>query len=253
MKIPSTWRKRRSLLSGSPGKRVYAVGDVHGRLDLLQELVGLIEDDNAGRSEKDVRLVFLGDVIDRGRDSRGVIDYLRHDVARSFQCHFVMGNHEEILVRALSNEPRLILPWLHQGGYAFAESYGIPKRELEGVHQLDVLSMLRASVPEDDIRFLADFLDYIRFGSYIFVHAGIRPGVPLSRQRPADMHWIREPFLSSRKDPGFIVVHGHTVSREIVVWPNRICLDTGAYCNHKLSAMMICEGERAFIQADSAN
>jgi serine/threonine protein phosphatase 1 len=249
MKIPSTWRGRQSSSSGSPGKRVYAVGDVHGRLDLLQELVGLIEDDNAGRPEMDVRLIFLGDVIDRGPDSRGVLDYLRHDVARRFQCHFVMGNHEEILVRALSNEPRLVLPWLHQGGYAFAESYGIPRNELEGVHQLDVLAMLRASVPEDDIGFLADFLDYIRFGSYIFVHAGIRPGLPLARQRPADMHWIREPFLSSRKNQGFIVVHGHTVNREIVVRPNRICLDTGAYRNNKLSAMMIDGDERIFIQA----
>ena len=251
--FPFDLLKRSSSPSGSPGKRAYAIGDIHGCFDLLLDLVAQIEDDNARRAPKELALVFLGDLIDRGPSSRSVVQFLRDELSVRHTCHFIAGNHEEILVRALSGETQLIRPWLQQGGLACAESYGVQSRELRDLDEFELREVLLSAIPSDDIQFMSGFHDYVRFGDYLFVHAGIRPGIPFEHQTPQDMRWIREPFLRSRIDHGLVVVHGHTISREVDTCANRIGLDTGAYRSGVLSALMIDGQTRHILQTCSAD
>lgn len=225
--------------SGKQGERVYAIGDVHGCLDRLKSLLQTLKTDHDYRDEAKTYLVFLGDLIDRGPDSKGVVE-LAMDLPYTFaEPLFIMGNHEEMLVRGLTGEPHLLRNWLIYGGYACAESYDIPRKNLVGQEPEILEYQLRAAIPRKHVEFLSSFLDYIQFGDYLFTHAGIRPEVPLERQESKDLRWIREPFLSYRGDHGVMVVHGHTISDDIEVKHNRIGLDTGAYKTGRLSAVCI--------------
>ncbi|MEG3089578.1 metallophosphoesterase [Sphingomonas sp. PB4P5] len=225
--------------AGPEGQRVYAVGDIHGQLDLLDDLLAQIEDDILARPVPTIGIVFLGDLIDRGPDSAGVVERLctlRHFPAKAL---FLMGNHEEVLLRVLNAEPGLAYDWLGYGGDTCAESYGVPAAALQAMSEQRIAEQLRAAIPQRHIAFLEGFGDTFRFGGYLLVHAGMRPGVPIEQQQPQDLRWIRQPFLSDGHDHGCMVVHGHTISDGVDRRTNRIGIDTGAYRTGILTAAVI--------------
>lgn len=231
-----------------PGYRVYAIGDIHGRLDLLDDALARIEADNDGRGPAQVILVFLGDLIDRGPSSAQVIERARTYRRPGFRTVFVSGNHEEVLLRLLRGESQFLHDWLRFGGAECARSYGISSTALKRTDPGRAVEVLREKIPKQDQEFLESFVDTFRIGSYLFVHAGVRPGVPLPEQKQSDLRWIRQPFLENEDDHGFIVVHGHTIADQIDVRDNRIGLDTGAYRTGVLTAMGLEGRERWFLQ-----
>lgn len=232
---------------GPDGYRAYAVGDVHGRLDLLDQLLAKVEADIKGRRHAQNMIVFLGDLIDRGPQSAQVIERLRtwkpHDATTIFLC----GNHEEVLLRVLAGEPTILADWLKFGGVECLASYGLSATGLGEQGELAALAAVKAAIPADHQTFLASFADTFRFGDYLFVHAGIRPGLDVSAQEQKDLRWIRHPFLDDVTDHGFVVVHGHTISEAVQERANRIGIDTGAYRSGILTAMAIEGGRRWFL------
>ena len=219
------------------GWRGYAVGDIHGRVDLLDRLLADIERDNEARGPRRTLLVFLGDLIDRGPNSNEVVERLRTYRRPGIETAFIAGNHEEVLLRLLAGERGLMRHWLKFGGGECLHSYGLDPVALDLLGETKALAQLREAFPSHHENFLAGFADTVRFGDYLFVHAGIRPMVDLSLQRQSDLRWIRDPFLSDQGDHGVMVVHGHTISDRIVERPNRIGIDTGAYRTGVLSAI----------------
>lgn len=203
---------------------VFAVGDVHGRLDLLLPLVEFGERD-AARLGRPAVFVFLGDYVDRGPFSKGVVDFLMAGPRRPDDRWICLrGNHEELMLDGLSGSPR---DWLRNGGHETLESYG---HEVPSAH-VDWMASLPFS-HEDEAR--------------IFVHAGLKPGVPLPDQRPEDLTWIRREFLESDHDFGKLVVHGHTPARDYQSEPNRVGIDTGAYSTGRLTMAVFEEPTRDF-------
>ncbi len=231
-----------------PGYRVYALGDIHGRLDLLDHALARIHADIESRAEAQNIIVFLGDLIDRGPDSARVVDRARTYRRTGVRTVFLAGNHEEVLLRLLRGESQFLRDWLRFGGAECARSYGIDPSALQNMHPDRAVATLWAKIPEQHRSFLQSFVDTFRIGSYLFVHAGVRPGVPLPEQTQADLRWIREPFLNNDDDHGFIVVHGHTIADEVDVRANRIGLDTGAYRSGVLTAMGLEGADRWFLQ-----
>lgn len=232
------------------GYRVYAIGDIHGRLDLLDDTLARIEADNEGRPHARNIVVFLGDLIDRGPSSAQVIERARTYRRPGLRTVFIIGNHEEVLLRLLRGESRFVRDWLKFGGAECARSYGISSTALKRMDPGQAVKVLRHKIPKQDQEFLESFVDTFRIGSYLFVHAGVRPGVPLPEQKQSDLRWIRHPFLHSDDDHGFIVVHGHTIADQIDVRDNRIGLDTGAYRTGVLTAMGLEGHERWFLQTE---
>jgi serine/threonine protein phosphatase 1 len=235
--------------SGGPkGQRAYAVGDIHGRLDLLDELLGKISADNLSRPQARTTIIFLGDLIDRGPQSAEVVERLRKCRPPFARTIFLMGNHEEVLLRILEGETDILPDWMRFGGAECVRSYGIDPVELQCRDRASALKLLRRAIPKEHVKFLGSFADTASFGQYVFTHAGIRPGVPLGDQTPQDLRWIRSPFLEDETDHGSIVVHGHTISRDIEIRDNRIGIDTGAYSTGVLSAIGVEGDKRWFIQ-----
>lgn len=233
-----------------PGQRVYAIGDVHGRFDLLQDLIARIAADNAGRAPTEVHVVMLGDLIDRGPQSREIVDYFLKGAPGFASWHFIMGNHEEMLLKLIDNPDSSLMPqFLRFGGRETFESYGAPQRVLDtpDLYSPDTLPFY---VPEEHRAFMRKMEDGILVGDYFFTHAGIRPGVPLDQQEHQDLRWIRKGFLESEADHGMIVIHGHTVLDEVEIRPNRIGIDTGAYASGRLTALGLEGTERWFIQTE---
>lgn len=242
-------RKRSRLPQGPAGCRAYAIGDVHGRLDLLGPLLGQIEEDSAGRPTARTLVVFLGDLVDRGPDSAGVLDFLRHYHPPTIEPVFLFGNHEEVMLRVLGGERGGLLDrWLRYGGAETLASYGLPATAIRDLPEREALQLVVEAVPPAHVAFLETFADTFSFGDYLMVHAGLRPGVPLHSQTQEDLHWIWEPFLSDGRDHGQVVVHGHTIVDEVDERPNRMALDTGAYRSGLLTAVGIQNGERWFLQ-----
>lgn len=224
---------------GAAGYRAYVVGDIHGRFDLLEELLAKIHAELQHRPATKTLLVFVGDLIDRGPSSAQVVERLRTYRRDRIRPVFLLGNHEEVLLRIVGGDATLIPGWLKFGGLQCLESYGVEAAQIEASSNDQLVELIRQAVPDNHIEFLRSFADSCRFGDYLFVHAGIRPGVELEQQRQTDLRWIREPFLSDRADHGFIVVHGHTISNEVDEQPNRIGIDTGAYRTGELTALAI--------------
>jgi serine/threonine protein phosphatase 1 len=231
--------RRESGPAGARGYRAYVVGDIHGRLDLLEELLGKIHEDIARRRPRKNLIVFVGDLIDRGPGSAQVVERLRTYRHKGVRPVFLLGNHEEVLLRILSGETDLITKWRWFGGSECLSSYGVDAAKLAGLSDEEALEIVRDAIPKTHVEFLETFDDSCRFGDYLFVHAGIRPGVEVDQQRQADLRWIREPFLFDDTDHGFVVVHGHTIRPEVEVRPNRIGIDTGAYRTGILTALAI--------------
>lgn len=233
------------------GTRVFAIGDVHGRLDLLELLLSQIDAERRSAPREREYIVFLGDLIDRGPDSRGVIELLMRSRRFLPNAVFLAGNHEEMLLKILDGEEARIPEWLRYGGHEFVESYGIDPYELTEIHPLEAASRIRNAVPAEHLQFIEDFADSFRVGDYLFVHAGIRPGVPVHEQTVSDLHWIRDDFLDSPAKFGFVVVHGHTISPTPEERHNRIGIDTGAYVSGNLTALCLDGSERRFITASA--
>ncbi len=231
------------LASVPPGTRVYAVGDVHGAAPALARLLDRIREDAGGAAGMRRVLVLLGDYVDRGLESRRVIDLLLDDPAPGFETRFLRGNHDAWLL-AFLDDPALGLDWLDAGGQATLLSYGVtappgPRTPARMRWLRDELARL---LPARHRAFLEALLPYHIEGGYAFVHAGVRAGVSMERQREADLLWIREEFLNASDDHGRVVVHGHTVVGEPEVRPNRIGIDTGAYASGRLTCLVL-EGE----------
>jgi serine/threonine protein phosphatase 1 len=233
--------------AGARGYRAYAVGDIHGRVDLLEHLLAKIHADLQRRPARKTLLVFVGDLIDRGPSSAQVIERLRCYRRDGVQPVFLLGNHEEVFLRILSGDSSVVENWLQFGGLQCLQSYGVALAKLRGRSAEEVVDIVRGAVPAEHVEFLETFVDSCRFGDYLFVHAGIRPGIEVDQQAQSDLRWIRDPFLFDESDHGFIVVHGHTISDEVDERPNRIGIDTGAYRSGVLTALAIEGTERWLI------
>ena len=238
--------RRQSGPAGARGWRAYAVGDIHGRLDLLEDILARIHEDLRQRRAHKVLLVFVGDLIDRGPSSAQVVERLRTYSHERVRTVFLLGNHEEVLLRVIHGEGDLIAKWCSFGGAECLKSYGVDTRKLSNLGDEEALAIVRAAIPKEHVEFLEGFDDSCRFGDYLFVHAGIRPGVEVDQQKQSDLRWIREPFLLDETDHGFVVVHGHTIRPEVEMRPNRIGIDTGAYRSGVLTALAI-EGSKTWL------
>jgi len=228
------------------GQRVYAIGDIHGRLDLLDSLMALIESDDAERGSADTQIIFLGDLVDRGPHSAGVVER-SIEVARARPgTRFLTGNHEEVFLKALAGDEKALRLFCRIGGRETILSYGIPADQYAQLDFEELAAELQQIVPAHHRDFLATFEDLIEIGDYAFVHAGVRPEVPLFEQQASDLRWIRDVFLNHRAPLERIIVHGHTITAEIETRPNRIGIDTGAYASGKLSALGL-EGDMRWI------
>jgi serine/threonine protein phosphatase 1 len=237
---------------GAAGYRAYAIGDIHGRLDLLEDLLAKIHAELQHYPSARTLLIFVGDLIDRGPSSAQVIERLRTYSRTGIRPVFLLGNHEEVLLRILRGDAELITKWRWFGGAECLQSYGVDPQQLAHVSETEALAVVRSAIPRDHVEFIESFVDSCRFGDYLFVHAGIRPGVQFDQQSQADLRWIREPFLLDDTDHGFVVVHGHTIRDEVEERPNRIGIDTGAYRTGILSALAIEGGDRWLLDTRSA-
>jgi serine/threonine protein phosphatase 1 len=247
MSILNIRRSKKSQPKGARGYRAYVVGDVHGRLDLLEQLLEQIEHDWTERPARKVLLVFLGDLVDRGPHSAQVVERLRTFSAPGVRTVFLLGNHEEVLLRILEGDASVIPSWLRFGGAECIASYGADPREVARSADADAVRLVRETIPDEHVEFLRSFGDTCRFGDYLFVHAGIRPGVSVDEQLQSDLRWIREPFLLDETDHGCVVVHGHTIIPEVEERTNRIGIDTGAYRTGVLTALVIEEAEHRYL------
>jgi len=223
------------------GLRIYAIGDIHGRLDLLDKLLALINDDLVQRPSLRPVYVFLGDYIDRGSSSRETIDRLIQ-CAESSETVLLKGNHEEIAIRCLSDR-NLFDQWIRLGGLETLVSYGVhPEPGAKGKKIVELQAAFHSALPQMHFRFFRDLKNSFSCGDFFFTHAGVKPNVELSNQKSSDLLWIREEFLSSNCDFGKIIVHGHTPTRAIEVRPNRINIDTGAFSTGRLTCLVL-EGD----------
>ncbi len=222
--------------------RVYVIGDIHGRSDLLERIIVEVSSDLKANPISNCLTVTIGDYFDRGPDSRGVLDLL---ASNPFPTDFIAlkGNHEALFETFL-HDPSIADHWRQLGGLETLHSYGVPVGSLMvGRNYKRAAEDLRAAVPQGHLEFLASLKTSLSAGRYFLCHAGVRPGVPLERQSVDDLLWIREQFLSSRADFGKIVVHGHTPTEKPEVLPNRINIDTGAYVTGRLTCVVL-ETER---------
>jgi serine/threonine protein phosphatase 1 len=218
--------------------RIYAIGDIHGCANLLDRMVEEISRDLAERPCADSLTVTLGDYVDRGTDSRGVIDRL---AGNPFPTALIAlkGNHEEML-EAFLNQPDSAAEWRSYGGLETLHSYGIDVGPLmRGRDYERAAREFREALPQTHVDFLAALRPALEVGGYFLCHAGVRPGVPLSRQRPEDLLWIRDQFLGSKADFGKIVVHGHSPQETPEHLPNRINVDTGAFMTGRLTCAVL--------------
>lgn len=224
-----------------PDCRVYAVGDIHGRQDLLAELYQDIEAHHRANPCADSTVVFLGDYVDRGLESRGVIEFLLHDLAPDFTHVFLKGNHEDLLLRFLDAPQETATLWFENGGLATLLSYGVGRSPSEAgdADLQDLADKLRQTIPDDHIRFFQGLQLTHQVGDYLFVHAGVRPGRALEEQSPEDLLWIRRAFLDHHRDFGLTVVHGHSTATTPQLAPGRIGVDTGAYATGRLTAAVL--------------
>lgn len=231
-------------------QRLYAIGDVHGRRDLLDAVLRRVRADLARRPHDRPRVILLGDYIDRGPDSRGVIETLIELRGSELAAEFLLGNHDSY-VEAYLSDPAWYdrtYHWLHSsmGGAATLASYGMVGASAQRPEA--TRAAFEAALPAAHRAFLKGARLWIRVGGYVFVHAGIRPGIALEAQSRDDCIWIREPFLTSSEDFGFKVVHGHTIVAAVEHWPNRIAIDTGVAKGGPLSCLVLEGADVALLE-----
>ncbi|QZH74170.1 MAG: serine/threonine protein phosphatase [Erythrobacter sp.] len=231
------------------GQRAYAVGDIHGCSHLFMSLIEAIEQDilDGEQAGLQSQVILLGDLVDRGPDSAGVVE-----LARKWKSlrpiHILCGNHEEMFLESFSHKDTL-RHFLRHGGRETLQSYGIDRKMLTKASLAEVQELMEAHVPPKHRKFIGEFEDLVQLGDYLFVHAGIEPGVPMEEQKTRTMRWIREPFLSYPKSHGLVVVHGHTITEDVVDAGNRIGIDTGAYNSGRLTALVLEGSSRRYLTA----
>ncbi|WP_051617323.1 metallophosphoesterase [Desulfonatronovibrio hydrogenovorans] len=231
------------------GWRVYAVGDIHGQADLIKSLHRAILKDAHNNSQINKLVVYLGDYLDRGAQVRETIEELVHRPLPGFECRYLMGNHEQLLLDFLDN-PLTLEMWISLGGHSTLMSYGVTAAgsgfSLERVTRIrqEFLNLM----PGSHLEFIQSLQPFFRFGDYLFVHAGIRPGINLEKQKPEDLYWIRDDFLSSNLDHGFRIIHGHSTSEIIRETRYRIGIDTGACSTGVLTSAVLEKDQVRFIQ-----
>jgi len=216
-------------------------------LDALEDLIIKIDTDDAGRSDADVTIIFLGDLVDRGPSSREVVECAMALRSRRSDVRFIMGNHEEVFLAALDGQQGAMRLLIRIGGQSTLNSYGISGDEYLAASYEDLVGLAQERVPAEHRQFMAGFEDQIMIGDYLFVHAGIRPGVPTQQQVPSDLRWIRDGFLDYAGDHGCVVVHGHTVTERAQDRANRIGIDTGAFASGRLTALGLEGRQRWFL------
>lgn len=244
-------RRRRdvSIPEAPPDSRIYAVGDVHGCVELLRDLHQIIHRDAYRRQAARNAVVYLGDYIDRGGESRAVIDLLLKEPLPGFERVHLKGNHEDSLLRFL-DDATVGPAWMLYGGGATLSSYGVrpPERLDDPDDLLRAQRQLAGKLPREHLLFLQrQPLTHVE-GDYLFVHAGVRPGIPLDRQSPEDLLWIRDEFLMSAAEFGKIIVHGHSIAEEPEVRRNRIGVDTGAFASGRLTCLVLEGTDWSFLQ-----
>lgn len=241
-------------------KVVYAIGDIHGRKDLLVALRKLIVADAKKNGFEDKTIVYLGDYIDRGPDSQGVIDLLMNKPLEGFNNICLKGNHEEMMFKAVEYSTRATHSsiqswrdmWVLNGGVPTLKSYGVqpnPVTEWTGAEDLFDWDEIEEALPKEHIYWMKALPNYYLDGDYLFVHAGIQPGVPLDKQEPKTLLWIRNTFLDSIEDHGYKVIHGHSTTRSEVDFKfNRINIDTGAVWRGVQHALALHDGQERVIK-----
>ncbi|MDR6789461.1 serine/threonine protein phosphatase 1 [Sphingomonas sp. BE138] len=232
-----------AVFAPAENSRIYAIGDIHGCLAELDRLLAMIDADDAARGPADTSLIFLGDLVDRGPDSAGVVDRLLTLSRTRPNVRILKGNHEELFLHALSGAKDALRMFCRVGGKETVLSYGIARDEYDSLDYPQLAARMDTLVPAEHRAFLEGLEDMIVSGDYVFVHAGIRPDVPLDEQKPADLRWIRDSFLEHRAPHPKMVVHGHTITPDVDRRPNRIGVDTGAYMSGKLTALGIERSE----------
>ena len=237
--------KRDRMFASSPpsigaDRRVYAIGDIHGRLDLLVDLLDRIgRDDWRRKHREDTTLVLLGDYVDRGPQSREVIDFIIKLREQWPNMTCLMGNHEQVFRMAISGDEQAVRFFTRDGvgGRETLISYGITGDQIDRLEAAELWELIDRAVPEDHKEFLASLNSQAIIGDYAFVHAGIQPGVAMEEQEETDLYWIRDPFLSFDEPHPYMIVHGHSIREDVEQRPNRIGIDTGAYATGKLTAI----------------
>ncbi|HYM01590.1 MAG TPA: metallophosphoesterase family protein [Stellaceae bacterium] len=231
------------------GTRLYAIGDIHGRADLLKALHSLICED-AGRHHATRNVVvYLGDYVDRGPQSRDVVDLLLDEPLPNFEAVHLKGNHEDSMLRFLA-KPSVGPAWISYGGAATLISYDVspPETTASPAELARAQAELARRLPERHRKFLGSLPLTHTEGDYFFVHAGVRPGVAIDQQAEQDLLWIRSEFLSSDKDFGKVVVHGHSITERPDVQRNRIGIDTGAFASDTLTCLVLEDTDCSFLQ-----
>lgn len=242
-----------SALPRTPeGVRVYAIGDVHGRVDLLRRLHALIEADNGRRPAAETVLVYLGDYIDRGPASREVVEFVMQNPPWATRVVRLRGNHEEALLTFI-DDPQRMRAWLDYGGLATLHSYGVRMPSSVTPEQRLVMmgEGLREALPTSHTDFFRGLSFQESLGDYLFVHAGVNPELPLDQQSPSDLLDIRSPFLEWGRPLAKVVVHGHTISQRPEFLPWRIGIDTGAYATGRLTCLVLDGDEQATLATES--
>jgi serine/threonine protein phosphatase 1 len=227
------------------GEAVYAVGDIHGRVDLLDDLLHRIARDAAEHPGDQLRrLIFLGDYVDRGSASCAVIELLLERSVSGFATTYLKGNHEQAMLDFLEghSDGRA---WLTYGGAETLMSYGVG---VTGRSSDSLRSALAAALPTEHLDFLRGGVLHYASGDYVFIHAGLRPGIALDAQDPFDLLWIRDDFLEAPEAlPGKVVVHGHTVCKAAENLENRVNIDTGAFFSNRLTCLVLRSNTRRFL------
>ena len=246
--LAASFRRRTTSPATSHGTRIYAIGDIHGRLDLFQRLLRQLEADVGSRGSRPTRIVLLGDLIDRGPHSREVLELARL-IQRNNQGRVVVlcGNHEELLLASADGHADAQRLWLECGGDATLRSYGLDPAGFVALSPEKRAFTLQKHIGPDMLRWLAGLPTCWRNGDYFFCHAGVRPGVPLQDQRREDLLWIRREFLESQSHHGAVIVHGHCEVGDVDVRTNRIGVDTGAYRSGELTAVGLQDAFRWFV------
>lgn len=241
--MATLFRKQPMTPSTMPGERVYAVGDVHGRYDLFRSIVKkIVAHWEAGPSTfAKVKIVLLGDLIDRGPASAHCLEFA-YQLVNNSNVVLLRGNHEDLLLKSLQGQAVAQEIWLANGGLSFLAEYGVAPPQ-KGEDSFDLAERLAKAVPQHLVQLLEEAPLTFQSGDYLFVHAGIRPGRPLARQREEDLLFIRKEFTESSRKHGAIIVHGHTIVEQVEMHDNRIAVDTGAYATGRLSCICL-EGRR---------